>query len=72
MKRTTNFTNLLMFLLVLVVLFWIMPNEKVESIGGFFEKIIEPMSIPLSITIGALIGKDKFLEIYRNIKDKST
>lgn len=70
MKQVTNFTNLLIFLLVLVVLFWVMPNEKIESIGDFFEKIIKPLSIPLSITFGALIGKDKFLEIYNNIKDK--
>ena len=72
MKQMTNFTNLLIFLLVLVVLFWIMPNEKIESIGDFFEKIIKPLSIPLSIIIGALIGKDKLLEVYQNIKDKST
>ncbi|WP_340154604.1 hypothetical protein [uncultured Winogradskyella sp.] len=71
MKQTTNFTNLLIFLLALVVLFWIMPNEKIESIGDFFEKVIQPLSIPLSITIGALIGKNKILEVYHNIKDKS-
>lgn len=72
MKRTTNFTNLLIFLLVLVVLFWIMPNEKIESIGDFFEKIVQPLSIPLAIAISAFLGKDKILEVYQNIKDKST
>lgn len=57
-----NLLTVLIFVLVLVVLFWIMPNIKVETIGDFFEKIIEPVSIPLSALIAVRYGIMKYIE----------
>ena len=48
-----NTIAILVFLLVLVVLFCIVPDSKVEIIGDFFEKIIKPI----------VMGKRKYLKI---------
>ena len=61
-----NTIAILVFLLVLVVLFCIVPDSKVETIGDFFEKIIKPIGIPLSITIGLSLGILK----YKQVKNK--
>jgi len=61
-----NTIAILIFLLVLVVLFCIVPDSKVEIIGDFFEKIIKPIGIPLSITLGLRFGMLK----YKQIKNK--
>jgi len=44
---------ILIFLLILVVLLWIMPIQKVESIGDFFYKIISPIGLPTGVFLGA-------------------
>ena len=49
-----------------MVLFCIVPDSKVEIIGDFFEKIIKPIGIPLSITIGLSLGILK----YKQVKNK--
>ncbi|MCK8479041.1 hypothetical protein [Psychroserpens algicola] len=53
----------LTFFLVLVVLFWMMPDTKIEIIGDFFQKIIKPIGIPLSITLGIRFGILKYKEL---------
>lgn len=53
----------LIFLLVLVGLFCIVPDSKVEIIGDFFEKIIKPIGIPLSVTVGLRFGILKYKEL---------
>ena len=61
-----NTIAILTFLVVLVVLFWAMPNQKVEIIGNFFEKILKPISIPLSVIVGVSLGILK----YKQVKNK--
>lgn len=68
MKNTSKFILLLIFLLVLVLLFWAMPNKKIEVIGDFFGGIVEPLSIPLSIAISSIIGIKKLKKL---VKGKS-
>ena len=57
-----NLLIILAFLLVLVVLFWMMPNIKIETIGNFFEKIIKHVAIPLSALIAVRYGIIKYTE----------
>lgn len=47
-----NLLLILTFFVVLVVLFWIMPNPKIETIGDFFSKVVTPISIFLGIQFG--------------------
>lgn len=61
-----NIIVVLTFLVVLVVLLWLMPNQKVESIGDFFEKIVKPLAYPLSAIILVRFGISK----YEQIKNK--
>ena len=56
--------NTLIFFVVLVVLFWMMPDTKVETIGDFFEKIIKPVGIPLSVVLGTKYGLQKYLDYH--------
>jgi len=65
-----NLLTTLIFVLVLVVMFWIMPSGKIEDIGDFFEKIIKPMSIPLSGIIALRLGIVKYKEI-KNRKNRN-
>ena len=61
MNKSTK--AVLIFLVVLVVLFWMMPNQKIEIIGDFFEKILKPISIPLSGIIGVtFFGIKKYMQ----------
>lgn len=60
-----NILITLTFLLVLVALFWMMPYTKVVTIGDFFEKIIKPIGLPLSIALGLRYGILKCKEISR-------
>ncbi|ASV30308.1 hypothetical protein [Maribacter cobaltidurans] len=57
-----NLLAVLIFVLVLVVCFWAMPNMKIDTIGDFFEKIIKPVSIPLSALIAVRHGIVKYIE----------
>ena len=41
----------LIFLVVLVVLFWVMPNQKIILIGDFFEKILQTVGVPVWLMI---------------------
>lgn len=43
-----NLTQILIFGGVLMILFWMMPNPKIDTIGTFFERLILPVSIVLS------------------------
>lgn len=54
----------LIFFLVLVVLFWLMPNNKIEVIGDFLKKIVDPLAIPLATMIGVSFGIIKYKQIY--------
>lgn len=56
-----NLLAVLIFLLILVGCFSIMPNMKIEIIGDFFEKVIKPVAIPLSVAISVGLGLDKYL-----------
>ena len=71
MRHTSNFKSLLIFLLVLVVLFWAMPNQKVETIGDFFEKIVKPLAWPISAIILGWLGYGKYKKLMRNKKERS-
>ncbi|WP_299223852.1 hypothetical protein [uncultured Psychroserpens sp.] len=57
-----NILIALIFFLVLVAFFWMMPDTKVETIGDFFQKIIKPIGWPLSIAIGIRLGLLKYKE----------
>jgi uncharacterized protein YggT (Ycf19 family) len=46
-----NLKAVLGFLLIVIIMLWIMNNNKIEVIGNFFEKIINP----ISKSLGALI-----------------
>jgi hypothetical protein len=59
----------LIFVLVLVVMFWIMPSGKIEDIGDFFEKIITPVSVPLALYVAWRLGLTKYRQI-KNGKNK--
>ena len=63
-----NTIAILIFFVVLVVLFWLMPDQKVGIIGTFFEKIIKPISIPLSSIIAVRFGIIKYKQV--NNKDE--
>lgn len=60
----------LIFFLVLVVLFWTMPDEKVDSIGDFFSKLINPLSTPLSCIIVGGTGIYKGLQWHKKKKER--
>ena len=64
-----NLIAILIFLLVLVGCFWAMPDGKIEDIGDFLEKIIKPISIPLSAFIAVRYGIIKYIE-KKNGNDK--
>ena len=64
-----NFLSFLIWSLVLVVLLWMMPDIKVETIGDFFEKIITPIAIPLSLVIGGRLGLVRYREWRAKKKD---
>ncbi len=61
----SNFKSFLIFIVVLVVLLWLMPMIKVDAIGDFFEKLIKPLGVPLSIAIGLRFGLLKYKEFSR-------
>lgn len=42
-----NLKGVLIFLLVLVVIFWFMPDTKIETIGDFFKKLVTPICAAL-------------------------
>ncbi|WP_170109811.1 hypothetical protein [Xanthomarina spongicola] len=42
-----------------------MPNIKVEIIGDFFEKLIKPLGVPISMAIGLRFGLLKYKEFSR-------
>tara|TARA_Y100000782_G_C9960982_1_gene171779 strand:- start:178 stop:381 length:204 start_codon:yes stop_codon:yes gene_type:complete len=46
-----NLKAVLGFLLIVIMILWIMNNNKVEVIGNFFEKIINPISKSLGAVI---------------------
>lgn len=71
MKNVSNFTKFLIFFLVLVVLLWAMPNQKIESIGDFFETVITPISYPLSLLILYRLGIISYNRFKHNKKEKS-
>ena len=50
----------LMFFLILVVLFWMMPDSKINTIGGFFEKIS-----PISYALFGATGVNTIMTNYR-------
>lgn len=56
-----NLKAVLIFLVVLVVLFWLMPDTKVTTIGDFFEKVITPICIAIG---GPLIVK-RLVKVYK-------
>jgi uncharacterized protein YggT (Ycf19 family) len=66
-----NLLGVLIFLLVVVGLFCIVPNHKVETIGDFFEKIVKPLSWPLSAIILGWLGFDKYKKLRQNKKEES-
>lgn len=47
----TKMKPVLIFLVVLVVLFWVMPNQKIILIGDFFEKILQTVGVPVWLMI---------------------
>jgi len=57
-----NLLAVLIFLLALVVYLSILPTMKVETIGDFFEKIITPVAIPLSVAISLGLGWGKYID----------
>ena len=71
MKNASNFQTFLIFFLVLVVLFWVMPDTKIETIGSFFEKILYPIGLPLSIVLIGRAGSKKVKKFMKSKKDKS-
>lgn len=71
MKCITNLLLVLIFLLVLVVLFWMMPDTKIETIGDFFNKVTVPIAIPLSTAIITRLGIVEFKKYKHNKNDKS-
>ena len=54
--------------IVLVLIFWMMPDTKVDTIGDFFEKLIKPIGLPLSIILGARYGFQKYLDYHNKHK----
>ena len=71
MKKVSNFTKFLIFFLVLVVLLWVIPNQKIESIGDFINKIVTPISIPLSLIITAQSDVSRYKRFKHDKKKKS-
>jgi hypothetical protein len=45
-----NLIPVLVFILIVFIIFWIMPDTKIEAIGKFLEKII----IPLCMAFGGI------------------
>lgn len=67
MKNVSNFQTLLIFLLVLVVLFWVMPDTKIITIGDFFSKILNPIAISISV----IFGSKKLKKYFKSKNGKS-
>lgn len=60
----TDLIVVLTFLIVLIIIFWMMPNQKITAIGDFFAKIL----MPISIFIGGLSRIKKIRKILKNDK----
>lgn len=59
------------FVIVFFIMLGIMPNEKLEIIGDFLEKIVTPLAVPLSVIILYGLGILKYREIKKK-KDEDT
>ena len=70
LKMNKNLMLVLIFFLVLVGLFWLMPNKKIDIIGDFFKKIITPLAVPTSLVIGISLGIVNYKKIIKNQKNK--
>lgn len=52
-----NLKHVLMFFIVLIILFWMMPNTKINVISNFFEKVVV-----LTVTLLVIaVKKDKMI-----------
>jgi len=71
MKNVSNFQTLLIFLLVLIILFWLMPDTKIETIGDFFGKILYPIGLPFSILLTTIFSGKKLKKYLKSKKGKS-
>lgn len=71
MKDVFNFTIFLIFLLVLAGLLWAIPIPKINTIGDLFNKVLTPISIPLSLIISTKLGIKKYKRYKHTKKDKS-
>lgn len=64
-----NIMMILIFLLVLIVLFWLMPNKKIETIGDFMSKIVDPLATPLAFIIASILGVGRLKNFVTRKKD---
>jgi uncharacterized protein YggT (Ycf19 family) len=66
-----NLSQSFIFVLLFFGMLWLMPDMKVENIGDFLEKIVTPLSVPLSAIILYRLGILKYREIKKK-KDEDT
>ncbi|MDG5490583.1 hypothetical protein [Psychroserpens sp. SPM9] len=71
MKNVSNFKASLIFVFALVVVFCFVPITRVEVIGDFFEKILYPISFPLSMILAGFFGGKKLKKYLKSKKGKS-
>ena len=64
-----NLLPSLIFVLVILGMLWLMPDTKIENIGDFLEKIVTPLSVPLSGIILYRLGILKYREITKKKGD---
>lgn len=61
-----NVITLLVFILIVIVLFWMMSNSKIETIESFVEKII----YPICFTFGGSSMVKNGVKVIKNRKQK--
>lgn len=60
-----NLISVLVILLILVILFWLMPNQKIVLIGNFFEKLLS-----VAFLTSFVIGKKDTAIVFKKRKKK--
>lgn len=71
MKNTSlNLFMLLIFIMTLIILFWMMSDTKIDTIGNFFEKLLTPLAYPLSVFISFVIFGKHIKKIKKSFSEK--
>jgi hypothetical protein len=62
-----NLIVVLVFVLIVLIFFWKMPDTKIDTIGNLLDKIITPICCTLSAIFGVSGGIKEYLKHKENI-----